>query len=203
MKRLSKWLSKTLRLALIILIVIVLLPYASQWVEHLLPDLSSRAVAVSQILSQHFEESARLETLKIEEKGVISSSTSALFLGTVQQVDIRYLYEASFGIDLRKVAMVQEDNRLILTLPPVEVLSDSLTPLSIERNDFWYPLTDKRRQSLLDNQRMTCRDKHLKEQAASEDAWLQTCRMFDETIAQWVGSMSGVHISYERAKKPD
>lgn len=203
MKRLGKWLSKTLRRALILVIMIVLLPYAARLAEYLLPDLSGRAVAVSQILSQRFEESARLETLKIEEEGVISSSTSALFLGKVQQVDIRYLYEASFGVDLRKVTMEQEGNRLILTLPPVEVLADSLTPLSIERRDFWYPLKDRQRQALLDQQRIECRDRFLQEQAASEDAWRQTCRMFDETIAQWVDSLSGVRITYVQAQGPD
>lgn len=198
MKRTGKWLAKVVGRAIGIVIVIVLLPYAARLAGRFLPDLSDRAVTASQILSQRFEESARLETMKIEEDGILSSSTNALFLGTVQQVSIHYRYEASLGVDLRKVTMVADGNRLILTLPPMELIADSLTPLSINRDDFWYPLTDKQRQSLLDRERLACRERHLREQAESEEAWRQTCRMFDETIAQWLVGIPGVRISYER-----
>ena len=57
---------------------------------------------------------------------------------------IQYRYEASMGIDLKKVKMQILGNVLTLELPPVEVLADSLTPLNVERNDFWFPLSEER-----------------------------------------------------------
>ena len=200
MKAVGKWLAKVLASAAVILLVILLLPYATRLGERFLPDLSDRAVTASQVLSQRFEESARLETLHIEEEGVLNSSTSALFLGTVRQVAIQYRYEASMGIDLRTVGLLAESGRLTLLLPPMEVLTDSITVLSIDRDDFWYPLSDTPREALLAQERLACRARHLAERNASEDAWRQTCRMLDTTIAQWLGDVSGLTIRYEHAE---
>ena len=200
MKKLGKWLARILASVAIIVLVIVMLPYGARLAWKLLPDLSNRAEVVAQTLSRRFEESARLETLKIEEEGVITSSTSALFLGTVQQVTINYRYEASLGIDLRDVLFRSEENTLTLILPAMEVLADSLTPTAIDRNDFWYPLTDQQRETMLENERLACRSRCLDEQSRSEDTWQRTCRMLDTTIAQWLDSAAGLTIAYERAE---
>ena len=196
MKTIGKWLAKVLATVVSLLLVIVLLPYAFQLSDRMLPDLSERAETASQVLAQRFEESARLETVQVSEEGVFTSSTRALFLGTVQQVTIRYLYEASLGIDLRRVTIEVDKDTLTLILPDMEVLADSLTPQQIDRRDFWYPLTDKQREAMLGKERDACRARYLADYAASEEAWHQTCRTMDETIAQWLGDASGLTIVY-------
>lgn len=199
MKRFGKWLSKVIAGAVTTVLVILLLPWGAKYVWRYLPDISGHTEVIAQTLSRRLEDSARLETLRIEEEGVLTSSTSALFLGTVQEVTIRYRYEASLGIDLREVTVTAQGHALTLTLPPVEVISDSLTPLEVTRNDFWYPLTEKQRKTLLEEEQLACRARCLEEQKASPNAWAQTCRMLDATIAQWL-DMADLHIVYERAE---
>ena len=131
MKRFLKWLGKVVGTALSLVLVIIMLPYATKWIGKLLPDGSRNAITVSAVLSRQMEASSRLETAKIEDEGVISSSVDALFIGQVQNVVIQYRYEASMGIDLKKVKMQILGNVLTLELPPVEVLADSLTPLNV------------------------------------------------------------------------
>ena len=198
-KRVGKWLSRTLAGAVSTVLVIVLLPWGAKLAWRYLPDLSGHTEVMAQTLSRRLEESARLETLKIEEEGLLTASTSALFLGTVQQVTIRYRYEASLGIDLRRVTVSAQGHTLILTLPPMEVLADSLTPESIDRDDFWYPLTDRRREALLEEERLACRTRCLEEQLGSTEAWDQICRTLDTTIAQWLEGAAGLTIAYERS----
>lgn len=203
MKAIGKWLAKILATVVTILLVIVLLPHARRLVERVLPDLSDRAVTASQVLAQRFEESARLETMQVSEEGVLTSSTQALFLGTVQQVTIHYLYEASLGIDLRRVGIEARGRTLTLMLPDMEVLADSIAPQRIDRVDFWYPLTDSQREKMLVIEREACRTRYLEEYATSEDAYQQICRTLDATIAQWLGDVSGLTIVYEHAEAPE
>lgn len=199
MKRVGKWLTKVLAGAVSTVLVIVLLPYGAKLAWRYLPDLSGQTEVAAQTLSRRFEESARLETLRIEEEGVLTSSTDALFLGTVRQVTIHYRYEVSLGIDLRRVTVRAQGHTLTLVLPPMEVLADSLTPEAITRNDFWYPLTDKQRESMLEEERLSCRARCLEEQTASPDAWAQTCRMLDATVAQWLDGAAGLTIVYKQS----
>ena len=146
MKKLLQWLSRTVAAALSLVLAAVLLPYASKWASSLLPDLSGAALNTSILLSHQMQESARLETTVVEDEGVLNATTSAMLLGTVQSVTIQYVYRASLGIDLRKVEMRLQGSRITLLVPEVEILSDSLTPVQVVKDDFWYPLTEERRQ---------------------------------------------------------
>lgn len=200
MKKFGRWLARTLGAALSILLVVVLLPYASRLARKVLPDLSDRAVNASVTLSQQMQQSARLETMLIHEEGVVTSSTDALFIGTVQQVSVHYTYQASIGIDLTKVELVPRENTLTLVLPAMEVLTDSITPLTIDRDDFWYPLTDEQLQQLLDEECLSCRNAYLNEYALSDEAWTQLCSTLDATLAQWLGATgNGLEILYQKA----
>ena len=149
MKKLLHWLARTVAAALSLVLAVVLLPYASRWASSFLPDLSGAALNTSILLSHQMQESARLETTVVEDEGVLNATTSAMFLGTVQSVTIQYVYRASLGIDLRKVEMHLEGSGITLLVPEVEILSDSLTPVQVVKDDFWYPLTEERRQRLL------------------------------------------------------
>ena len=200
MKKLGRWAAKTLGAALAIVLAVILLPYASRLAQKLLPDLSDRAVTASVTLSQQMQQSARLETLLINEEGVVSSSTDALLIGTVQQVSVHYAYQASIGVDLTKVEVIPRGNTLTLVLPAFEVLTDSITPMTIDREDFWYPLTDDQLGKLLEDERLRCRSAYLDEYALTDAAWEQACQALDSTIAQWLdASGSGLEILYQKA----
>ena len=191
MKKFVKWLGSLLGKVLATVLVIVLLPYAAKMVEAVMPDLSGAAVNTSVMLSKKLADSARLETNVLDVEGVLNSQTNAMFIGTVQDVSIAYKYHASVGIDLSKVGMSVSGNTITFQLPEMEILADSLTPTAIVRDDFWYPLTDARRQQLLDNERAACAQKQLAELNASEDAWKNTVSALEATVAGWMTSVKG------------
>ena len=186
MKALLKWLGRTVGSALTLVLVIVLLPHASRLMNSILPDLSGAAVTVSATLARNLQQSARLETAIAEEEGVLESGTEALFLGQVQKVTVRYTYHASLGIDLRKVQVKVTGNTITLLLPDMEVLSDSLTPEEISKDDFWYPLTEERLQVLLRQEQERCRAYYLEEHAQTEQAWADTVAALESTVSQWI-----------------
>ena len=200
MKRLLRYLARVAGKALTIVLIVVLLPYASRWASSILPDLGGAALNTSILLSHQMQESARLETATVEDEGVLNASTSAMFLGTVQNVTIQYVYRASLGIDLRKVEIKVKDNVVTLLLPEIEILSDSLTPVQTVKDDFWYPLTEERRQKLLQDELDKCRERCLTEYAASDEAWQSTVSALSDTVSAWV-STGGVTIRYERMRR--
>ena len=205
MKRFLKWLGKVIGTALSLVLVIIMLPYATKWIGKLLPDGSRNAITVSAVLSRQMEASSRLETAKIEDEGVISSSVDALFIGQVQNVVIQYRYEASMGIDLKKVKMQILGNVLTLELPPVEVLADSLTPLNVERNDFWFPLSEERRLKLLEDERLKCRAHYLEENQENRDAFDYSVTAMTEWLDQLLKETGrqGVEIVCVQQKAPE
>ena len=200
MKRLLRYLARVAGTALTIVLIVVLLPYASRWASSILPDLGGAALNTSILLSHQMQESARLETATVEDEGVLNASTSAMFLGTVQNVSIQYVYRASLGIDLRKAEIKVEDSVVTLLLPEIEILSDSLTPVQTVKDDFWYPLTEERRQKLLQDELDKCRERCLTEYAASDEAWQNTVSALSDTVSAWV-STGGVTIRYERMRR--
>lgn len=200
MKRLLRYLARVAGKALTIVLIVVLLPYASRWASSILPDLGGAALNTSILLSHQMQESARLETATVEDEGVLNASTSAMFLGTVQNVSIQYVYRASLGIDLRKVEIKVEGSTVTLLLPEIEILSDSLTPVQTVKDDFWYPLTEERRQKLLQDELDKCRERCLTEYAASDEAWQSTVSALSDTVSAWV-STGGVTIRYERMRR--
>lgn len=200
MKRLLRYLARVAGTALTIVLIVVLLPYASRWASSILPDLGGAALNTSILLSHQMQESARLETATVEDEGVLNASTSAMFLGTVQNVSIQYVYRASLGIDLRKVEIKVEGSTVTLLLPEIEILSDSLTPVQTVKDDFWYPLTEERRQKLLQDELDKCRERCLTEYATSDEAWQSTVSALSDTVSAWV-STGGVTIRYERMRR--
>lgn len=200
MKKLLRWLARVAGTALTIVLIVVLLPYVSRWASSILPDLGGAALNTSILLSHQMQESARLETATVEDEGVLNASTNAMFLGTVQNVTIQYMYRASLGIDLRKVEIKVEGSTVTLLLPEIEILSDSLTPVQTVKDDFWYPLTEERRQKLLQDELDKCRERCLTEYAASDEAWQNTVSALSDTVSAWV-STGGVTIRYERMRR--
>ena len=204
MKTLLKWLGRTILSVLTLVLVIILLPYASKLMNGILPDLSGSATTASLTLARHLQTAARLETTIIEEQGVLESTTDALFLGQVQKVTVRYTYRASLGIDLSKVEVQVNGKRITLLLPDMEVLSDSLTPEDIQKDDFWYPLTEERLRGLLADEQARCQAYYLQQQMQSAQYWPHTIAMLEGTISQWLSlSDSSITIDYAPAAQAE
>ncbi len=197
MKALLKWLGRVIGTALCLVLVIVMLPYASRWAAQIIPDLTGAAMTTSATLSRKLAQSARLECIQADREGVLESTVDALLIGTVQSVQIAYDYHASIGIDLSKVEVRVEGSRITLALPEMEVISDSLTPTQIDRKDFWYPLTDERREKLLQDEREACRAAEL-EAAKTDEGWAYVTAALENTISGWIGAESPrLAIQYE------
>ena len=204
MKRVLRWAGKTLGTALVLTLVIVLLPYARDLLGRLLPDITGRTATVSALLSHHLSESARLETLTVEDEGVFTATQDALLLGTVQTVTVHYTYRASLGIDLTKVTVTPTGNAVTLTLPETELLSDSLTPTRVDRDDFWYPLTEKRRAAILAEEQTRCRDRVLAEALENNTGRAAAEKALRETVAGWMEGTGSVPviIAWEEDAEP-
>ena len=117
MKKTGKWALSVISKALVIILVITLLPFARTWIRQLLPDATGEIRVQSMILEQKLESSKRLEVTTIDEEGVLEAKTNVIILGTVGTTTIRYRYTASVGIDLSKVVMTPDSDRIIFEIP--------------------------------------------------------------------------------------
>lgn len=190
MKAFFRWLGKVVGSAVTIVLVIILFPYLSHLAATLLPDESGAAIKTSIVLAAKLENSARLETMKVEEDGLINYDIRAAFLGTVASVNISYKYEASFGIDLSKVTMQVSGNEIVFSLPAPEVLQDTLTPAEVYKDDFWYKgFSFEDYEKLLEDERIARRAVYLSGEHEAQ-LWNSTVTAFEETIAQWLQNVN-------------
>ena len=199
MRSFFRWIAKVIGSAMTIVLVIVLLPHAARLIGHIMPDESGAAIKASAIIAARMEESARLETYKVEEDGVLNYDIRAAIIGTVANINVRYKYEGSFGLDLSKVQMQVAGNELIFRLPDPEVIQDALTTMESYRDDFWYPgFSDDDYGKLLEDERLTRREAHLTGDKGQQlEAVSQ--KMFESTIAAWIQSANAnVKIRFEQ-----
>lgn len=191
MKAFFRWLAKIVGSVITIILVIVFFPYVSRFAAKLLPDESGAAIKASAILATKLENSARLETLKVEEDGVLNYDIRAAFIGSVGSVNVSYKYEASFGIDLTKVTMQASGDTIVFTLPQPELIQDTLTPSEVYHDDFWYKgFTFEDYEKLLESERSTRRGEYL-EGEGKITLWNATVAAFEETIEPWLKGVSG------------
>ena len=199
MRSFFRWIAKVIGSAMTIVLVIVFLPHAARLIGHIMPDESGAAIKASAIIAARMEESARLETYRVEEEGVLNYDIRAAIIGTVANINVRYKYEGSFGLDLSKVQMQAAGNELIFRLPAPEVIQDALTPMESYRDDFWYPgFSDDDYGKLLEDERLTRREAHLTGDKGQQlEAVSQ--RMFESTIAAWIQSANAnVKIRFDQ-----
>ncbi len=191
MKALLKWLAKVTGSAASVILVVVLLPYASRLAARLLPDESGAAIRTSLTLAAELADSARLETLRVTEDRVFNNDITAMFIGSVASLNASYTYEASFGIDLKKVRLAVEQNTITFELPPAELLQDSLTPKEVYQDNFWYPgFTIADYEKVLEAERIDRRNSYLSGDA-SEALWNSTLAAFKATIEPWIREANG------------
>ncbi len=190
MKRIGKWLAGVLASALSLVLIIVLLPYASKLVTWLIPDDSAAALRASAVLSQKLEETAMLETMHISEEGVMQYEIKAAFIGAVASIDAAYTYEASFGINLKEVKIELNGDVLTLILPEPTLILDSLTPTHIQSDSTLYPyLDDNDVQQALEDQRLECRERYFSGDQA-EVLRNATIAAMESTVSQWLEKAS-------------
>lgn len=197
MKGILKWLSGVLASAAVLLLVIVLTPYAAGFADVLLPDFSGSQISNAAILSQHLEESSRLETMQVTSEGVISSNINALIIGTVSTVNISYEYTGSYGIDLSKVQLQVRGSKLTFILPEPEVISDNITVLEIYRDgmlDRAVRLDDEDVQELLEKEREKNREQNLTGENA-QALRISAEKALRDTVGVWL-SQTNSRLEY-------
>ena len=201
MKSFFRWLGKVIGSALTIILVIVLFPHISKLAARLMPDESGAAIKASAILAQRLESSARLETLKVQEEGVLNYDIQAALIGSVANINASYVYEASFGIDLSKVLLQPSGDQLIFILPEPELIQDNLTPKEVYRDDFWFPgFSDSDYEKLMENERVARRDIYLNGEKL-EQLKAATIAAFESTIQVWLQNVdAALSFQYEWTK---
>ena len=197
MKKTGKWLLSLLSKALIIILVILLLPLARTLIRRIMPDAAGEIRVQSMILEQKLESSKRLEVTTIDEEGILEAKTNVVILGTVGSTTIRYRYTASVGIDLSKVVMTTDSDRIIFELPDPEILNDGIEALEINKNNFFSKAIEKSAETLLNEQKLKCREQYITEKQHSERAWEDIRKSFEDTICQWLENFGERHYKFE------
>ena len=190
MKKTGKWLLSLLSKALIIILVILLLPLARTLIRRIMPDAAGEIRVQSMILEQKLESSKRLEVTTIDEEGILEAKTNVVILGTVGSTTIRYRYTASVGIDLSKVVMTTDSDRIIFELPDPEILNDGIEALEINKNNFFSKAVEKSVET-------NCREQYITEKQHSERAWEDIRKSFEDTICQWLENFGERHYEFE------
>ena len=203
MKRFGKWALRTVTTAVVLALLITLLPRISALVSQLWPD-PAKTKRVAAVISSELAASERLETSALREEHVAVHTVDALFLGEVQRVTIRYRYEASVGLDLREAACAAEESGgMLVSLPALILLQDSLTPLETQVEDFSYKLSEKRRQAILDEERAKCREAFWSDEAAVREARGNAEQAVRHLLETWMDAAEGrvpIRISWQDAQ---
>lgn len=189
MKGILRWFAKVVTSAIILVLVFVMLPYAVKIAAKLMPDESGAAIKASAVIAAKLENSARLETLRVEEEGVLNYDVKPAFLPTVAEITAKYKYEASFGVDLSKVTIQLDGDHMTFVLPPFELIQDSITPTEIYRDDYWFPwIKDEKYEKLFEDERVARRSIYLSGEKQPL-LWEATVEAFEKTIAPWMQSL--------------
>lgn len=197
MKKTGKWFLSLISRTAVILLVIVLLPFAKDLRRILVPDVQGEIRTQSKIIEQKLESSQRLEVTTIDEEGVLRSETSVIIFGTVGTTTIRYRYTASVGIDLSRVIMTADSDRIIFLLPCAEILNDGIEALEVSKNDLFSRAIDKSVETLLSEQRIKCREQYLTEAQHSVKIRKDAEKAFSETVCRWLEGFGERHYEFE------
>ena len=148
-----------------------------------------------------------MEVTSVDEEGVLEAKTNARIFGTVGSTSIRYRYTASIGIDLGKVIMTTDSDRIVFAIPETEVLNDGIEAIEVNKNNFFSWIADKAVnntvESLLNNQRIKCREQYLNGEQHSARTWEDTVKAFDETVCSWLDPYGERHYQFEFVRQDD
>ena len=201
-RRIGLWFLSIVSRAFVIVFVILFLMYGRP-LYRLLSGATGQIRTQSAILEQKLESSQRLEVTSVDEEGILTADTSVIILGTVGTTTIRYRYTASIGIDLGKVILTTDTDRIIFALPEPEVLNDGIEALEIDRRNFFSKAIDKSVEALLNEQRISCREQYLKDKQHSDRIWEDVLRAFNETICKWLDPYGERQYEFEFIRQND
>lgn len=197
MKKTGKWAFSVFTKAIIIILVILLLPYAKELYRLIAPNVTGEILTQSKILEQKLSSSQRLEVTTVDEEGLIESKTNVIIFGTVGTTTIRYRYTASIGIDLKNVIMTTENDRIVFLLPEAEVLNDGIEAIEINKHNLFSKAIEKSVETLLAEQREKCREQILSEKEHTEKIREDAVLAFKETVCKWLDSYGERHYEIE------
>lgn len=197
MKKTGKWAFSVFTKAIIIILVILLLPYAKDLYRLIAPNVTGEILTQSKILEQKLSSSQRLEVTTVDEEGLIESKTNVIIFGTVGTTTIRYRYTASIGIDLKNVIMTTENDRIVFLLPEAEVLNDGIEAIEINKHNLFSKAIEKSVETLLAEQREKCREQILSEKEHTEKIREDAVLAFKETVCKWLDSYGERHYEIE------
>ena len=185
MKKSGKWVFSVFTKAIVIILVILLLPYARDFLQLIAPNVTGEILTQSKIIEQKLESSQRLEVTTVEEEGIIESKTNVIIFGTVGTTTIKYRYTASIGIDLKKVIMTPDGDRIIFHLPEADILNDGIEAIEINRHNLFSKAIEK------------SQNQFISEKEHSEKIRDDAIRAFHETVCKWLDSYGERHYKIE------
>ncbi len=197
MKRSGKWVLSLISKAIVIVMAILLLPFAKTLLGGLLPDATGEIRTHSAVIEQKLTSSKRLEVTTVDEEGVLEAKTNVIIFGTVGTTTIRYRYTASLGIDLGKVIMTTDSDRIQFFLPEPEILNDGIEALEVNKQNLFSKAIEKSVETLLSEQRLKCREQYLTEDRYSEKTWDDLVLAFEQTVCQWLEQYGERHYQFE------
>jgi len=201
MKKTGRWLMSVSARVVAVLLIVMLFPFVSRWARNLFFDIQGEIRTQSIVLTRKLEASQRLETVKVSEEGTLQADTSVILLGTVGTTVIDYRYEASLGIDLKKVELRTEEERIVFLLPELEVLTDSIEAQKVNKQNFWSRAIEKSTEQLLSEKRESCRRYYLEENEHSAETWADTVKALENTVCQWLEGTGDRHYAFDFQKK--
>lgn len=197
MKKTGKWAFSVFTKAIVIILVIILLPYAKDLYRLIIPNVTGEILTQSKIIEQKLESSQRLEVTTVKEEGVIESKTNVIIFGTVGTTTIKYRYTASIGIDLKNVIMTSETDRIVFILPEADVLNDGIEAIEINRHNLFSKAIEKSIETLLSEQREKCREEFISDKEHSAKIRDDAILAFKETVCKWLDSYGERHYEIE------
>ena len=196
MKRAGKWALGVMTRAIVIALVIMIVLFATEPLRDMLRNVKGEIRIQSAILKQKMESSKRLEVTKVDEEGTMEAKTSVVLLGTVGTTTTRYRYTASVGIDLSKVVMSEENDSIVFMMPEPEILNDGIEALQINKNNLFSKAIDKSTETLLNEQKLKCREEYISNSKYTDRSWNDTVKAFEETICNWLDQYGERHYQF-------
>ena len=195
MKRIGKWLLRVVTLALAITLVVTFYPTLSGFLRSIFSRMDYTTAA--QQISHEMREVGKLTTLEFSDEGVMTNTTDAALLGTVQTVTVPYRYELSLGVDLTRAVVASDDEGLVIYLPDAELILDRLTVTGEAKiDDFWNLMTEQRYQAMLDAHALSCREAYLGDQAVLMNAWNGAAKALDGLLSVWLDKQGKPAVRY-------
>lgn len=189
-KRALLWLPRKIGvvalLALAIIAASYFSPFVKNWLDRVLFAIDYRQTATQ--LTHEMEKVGELIAVRNTDTGIMEGDIKAKLLGSVSHVTAPYRYEIGLGVKLEQVTLTPGENRLIVAVPPAEMLYDRFEITGkAENRDFWGLSTQDRYQALLNEQQAACRRVYLEDPVYMQEAWDSACEQLEALFRQWSG----------------